>query len=92
MDWQNENRAPLPTLDEMAGKKLAAGAQNQMTAENKAASPHPREFLPQDINDQEQRLLDKLVALRELRQEFMFLHRDEAERIAKITRLAQRIS
>ena len=57
---------------------------------NASATPHPREVLLADINDQEQRLLDKLVALREAKNEILYLGRDEAERLLKISRLMQR--
>ncbi len=59
---------------------------------NKPAAPHPREILLSDINDQEQRLLNKLSALRQVREEICCLPRDEGDRLLKITRLMQRVT
>ena len=50
-----------------------------------------REILISDINDQEQRLLDKLAALRALREEVTFCSRSEQEKILKVTRLVDRL-
>jgi hypothetical protein len=64
-----------------------------LTADSAPVQQHPRDprdILLSDLNNQEQRLLDKMAALRELRQELLFLGRDEGERILRIARLQQR--
>lgn len=65
--------------------------QKMQMAVNECKPPHPREVLLNDIKAREQRLLDKLNAIHELKHEYMFLSRDEAERIIKLSRLTQRL-
>jgi hypothetical protein len=77
--WERERGSHL--IQEQA-KNMCAGA---------PVEQHPREILLADLNDQEQRLLDKLHALRDIRLEICALPRDEAKRLLTISRLTQQL-
>ena len=82
--------SPKEVEEKLAHQYQAQTQQGVMGLTDRPAVPHPRELLLAEMNDQEQRLLDKLVALREAKNEILFLSREEGERMLKISLLMQR--
>ena len=74
---------------EASTSPMAATAGQAIGLLDKPAEIHPREVLLRDLGDLEQRLLDKLFAVRRIRNDYLFLGRDEAKRILEIIRLSR---
>jgi hypothetical protein len=89
--------APKPLRDREPRAEVGCATTQETTKRDHAdecntkLAMHPREILLRDLNDLEQRILDELVALRELRAIYANSSRSEAETLVKAIGAARRV-